>query len=53
MKEILVFTAGRSDFGILKNLISKIKSHKSTSSNQSDTSSISSNPISDDIERII
>ena len=29
MKEILVFTAGRSDFGILKNLISKIKSHKS------------------------
>jgi UDP-hydrolysing UDP-N-acetyl-D-glucosamine 2-epimerase len=29
MKEILVFTAGRSDFGILKNIISKIKSHKS------------------------
>ncbi len=28
MKEILVFTAGRSDFGILKNLISKINSNK-------------------------
>ena len=29
MIEILVFSAGRSDFGILKNLISKINSHKS------------------------
>ena len=28
MKKILVFTAGRSDFGILKNLINKINSHK-------------------------
>jgi len=29
MIEILVFSAGRSDFGILTNLISKINSHKS------------------------
>jgi UDP-hydrolysing UDP-N-acetyl-D-glucosamine 2-epimerase len=28
MKKILVFTSGRSDFGILKNLISKIESNK-------------------------
>ena len=28
MKEILVFTSGRSDFGILKNLIRKIETHK-------------------------
>jgi len=31
MIEILVFSAGRSDFGILKNLISKINLHKSYS----------------------
>ena len=36
-----------------RGIFSKLKSHKSTSLNQSENSSLSSNPISDDIERII
>ena len=36
-----------------KGISSKLKSHKSTSSNQSENSSLSSNPISDDIEPVI
>jgi hypothetical protein len=36
-----------------RSMFSKIKSHKSISSNNSENSSLSSNPISDDIERVI